>query len=100
VRQTHQNDAVLDSLAGTDPGPFPSMQQVAASLALLFAKGASGDEAVRLSRHVNEYAIDLMRTHPQQFGFFASLPLPDMHATIDELRFGRFPATVATLRHP
>src|SRR3990167_2110325 len=37
-----------------------------------------GDEdfAVRLARDVNEYLADVVQSHPDKFGFFATLPMP------------------------
>ncbi len=40
-----------------------------------------------LSRQVNEFAADLKRRRPTQFGFWASLPLPDVQGSIDEINF-------------
>ncbi len=48
--------------------------------------GNSG-EAVRLARMVNEEAARLRSAHPGRFGFFASLPLPDVEPSISELRY-------------
>ncbi|KAK1981879.1 amidohydrolase [Colletotrichum cereale] len=43
------------------------------------------DKAVSLARRVNEYASGVKAAHPDRFGFFASLPLPDVAAAIDEI---------------
>ena len=45
------------------------------------------DAAVSLSRHVNEYAAAVSREKPSKFGFFASLPLPDVEAATDEAAY-------------
>lgn len=46
------------------------------------------DAAARaLSRHVNETGAELKRQHPSRFGHFASLPLPDVDAALDELEY-------------
>ncbi|MFE5700340.1 amidohydrolase family protein [Rhodococcus koreensis] len=46
------------------------------------------DAAARaLSRHVNETGADLKRQYPSRFGHFASLPLPDVDAALDELTY-------------
>ena len=45
------------------------------------------EEAVRLARQVNEFSADLAREHPGRFGFFASLPLPDVDAALAELAY-------------
>ncbi|KAL2843699.1 hypothetical protein BJY01DRAFT_248474 [Aspergillus pseudoustus] len=41
--------------------------------------------ARRLSRRCNEFAADLKRRRPESFGFWASLPLPDVQGSLDEL---------------
>jgi 6-methylsalicylate decarboxylase len=45
-----------------------------------------GNDAVAraLSRHVNETGAELTRQYPSRFGYFASLPLPDVDAALDE----------------
>ncbi|MEV6118763.1 amidohydrolase family protein [Streptomyces sp. NPDC052109] len=44
------------------------------------------DRAARaLTREVNEFAADVVRTHPDRFGHFASLPLPDVDGSLTEL---------------
>ncbi|MEU1437065.1 amidohydrolase family protein [Streptomyces sp. NPDC005786] len=57
-----------------------------------------------LTRHVNETGADHKRDHPGRFGHFASLPLPDVDATLDELayfmdQFGSDGVTVKTNAH-
>jgi predicted TIM-barrel fold metal-dependent hydrolase len=48
----------------------------------------AGDRiARRLSRDVNEYLAGLIRDHPERFGGFAVLPLPDVDAAMEELRY-------------
>ncbi len=44
------------------------------------------DEARQLCRQVNDYAADLCKQHPDRFGAFAILPLPDVEASLAELR--------------
>lgn len=46
-----------------------------------------GDDtaARRLAREVNEDAAAVVRDHPGRFGFFASLPLPDVDGALAEL---------------
>lgn len=48
-----------------------------------------GDDAraAELARTVNEDAVHLRESHPGRFGFFATLPLPDIDASLDELRY-------------
>ncbi|KAJ7635880.1 hypothetical protein B0H17DRAFT_1107372 [Mycena rosella] len=38
-----------------------------------------------VTREVNEYAASLKRTYPTKFGFFASLPLPDIASSLLEI---------------
>ncbi|WP_326565248.1 amidohydrolase family protein [Amycolatopsis rhabdoformis] len=44
-------------------------------------------EAAELARLVNEEAVRLRESHPGRFGFFASLPLPDVDAAVAELKY-------------
>jgi len=46
-----------------------------------------GDRAgtARLARSVNEFSAQLARDHPGRFGFFASLPLPDVDDSLAEI---------------
>lgn len=44
-------------------------------------------EARDLTRRVNEFSADLKRQRPADFGFFASLPLPDVQGTLDEIAY-------------
>jgi predicted TIM-barrel fold metal-dependent hydrolase len=48
-----------------------------------------GDRAVArtLARDCNEYAARLVANHPQRFAMFASLPMPDIDGTFEELSF-------------
>ena len=48
-----------------------------------------GDDgaARRLARHCNDYAATLMRDHPGRFGMFASLPLPDVDGSLEEIAY-------------
>lgn len=40
-----------------------------------------------LARRCNEFAADLKRRSPEQFGFFATLPLPDIQGSIEEIEY-------------
>lgn len=42
-------------------------------------------ETVSLCRACNDYAAELVRAHPGRFGMFASLPLPDVDASLAEI---------------
>jgi len=48
-----------------------------------------GDNAfgVKVTRQENEYAADLKRKYPSKFGFFASLPLPDIESSLLEIDY-------------
>lgn len=48
-----------------------------------------GDDAAarRLAREVNEDSAKLVADHPGRFGFFASVPLPDVDGTLDEIAY-------------
>jgi predicted TIM-barrel fold metal-dependent hydrolase len=41
--------------------------------------------AGELSRKCNDFAADLKKRHPDRFGFFTTLPLPDVQASIVEI---------------
>jgi predicted TIM-barrel fold metal-dependent hydrolase len=63
---------------------------VAVSLLSVSSPGThfGDDEAAReLSRHVNEAGAELRRQHPDRFGHFASLPLPDTEGALAELEY-------------
>ncbi|HUA02620.1 MAG TPA: amidohydrolase family protein [Solirubrobacteraceae bacterium] len=49
--------------------------------------GVPGAREPLLARDGNEYSADLMREHPGRFGVFASLPLPDLDASLNELEY-------------
>lgn len=44
-------------------------------------------QARRLSRACNDYGARLVSEHPGRFGFFASVPLPDVEATLKEIEY-------------
>jgi 6-methylsalicylate decarboxylase len=46
-----------------------------------------GAAARSLAREVNTFAAEIARENSAAFGFFASLPLPDVDAALDEARF-------------
>ncbi len=41
--------------------------------------------AIDLCRRCNEFAAGLKKRHPKRFGYFASLPLPDVQASLKEI---------------
>ena len=44
-------------------------------------------EATEVARACNEYALSLVRQHPNRFGSFAALPMPDVAATLAEIAY-------------
>ena len=42
-------------------------------------------EARAMARDVNDYAAEVKRDHPDRFGFFATLTLPDVDGALAEL---------------
>ncbi|KAI5460226.1 hypothetical protein BGZ63DRAFT_426166 [Mariannaea sp. PMI_226] len=48
---------------------------------------AATKKAVDLARKVNIYGSKLKAKYPNKFGFFASLPLPDVPAALDEIKY-------------
>ncbi len=62
--------------------------QIAASILSVSMPGVHlGDdaEARAMAREVNDYAAQVSGDHPGRFGFFASLPLPDVDGALAEL---------------
>jgi len=49
----------------------------------------TGDNAaaLALARRCNEFSAELVREHPNRFGGFACLPLPDIDGSLEELRY-------------
>ncbi|KAI8715975.1 Amidohydrolase like protein [Fusarium sp. LHS14.1] len=43
------------------------------------------EKALALTEHCNDYASELKIRHPDKFGFWASLPLPDVSASLQEI---------------
>ena len=44
-------------------------------------------EAKRLSRACNEFAAEMERDFRGRFGIFATVPMPDVDATLEEIRY-------------
>lgn len=63
----------------------------AAVLSMAFPGGFAGvDDAAaarRLARSSNELAAETVRSHPERFGGFACLPLPDVDSALDEIDY-------------
>lgn len=67
---------------------FMDRTGIRASLLSISSPGVHfGDDAAarELAREVNEYAAGLVKDHPDRFGHFASLPLPDVEGSLAEL---------------
>jgi predicted TIM-barrel fold metal-dependent hydrolase len=54
---------------------------------LSISSGPKIPDAVTLLRKCNDYAADLRARHPGRFGSFASLPLPDIAAALNEVSY-------------
>jgi predicted TIM-barrel fold metal-dependent hydrolase len=44
-------------------------------------------KAIKLARKVNKYGSEVKAKYPDKFGFFASLPLPDVKASLKEIDY-------------
>jgi predicted TIM-barrel fold metal-dependent hydrolase len=44
-------------------------------------------QAISLARKVNKYGSEVKAKYPKEFGFFASLPLPDIQASLKEIQY-------------
>ncbi|WP_410597290.1 amidohydrolase family protein [Amycolatopsis sp. lyj-23] len=63
---------------------------IAVSLLSISSPGVHfGDDAAarKLARHVNDTGAEVRRAHPDRFGHFASLPLPDVDGALAELAY-------------
>ena len=79
-------------LRWTPAGSIEAMDRtgIATSITSISTPGVwFGDvaEAKRLSRACNEFAAGMERDFPGRFGFFATLPMPDIDATLEEIRY-------------
>lgn len=84
-------------LAGRTPEWTPEMSieamdrnGIATAVTSISAPGlwfGDSEETIKLCRHCNEYAAEIARAHPGRFGVFASLPLPDVEASLAEIDY-------------
>ncbi|WP_374632400.1 amidohydrolase family protein [Ferrovibrio sp.] len=84
-------------LAGKTPDWTPQMSieamdrnGIATAITSISAPGLwFGDiqATITLTRHCNEYAAQVCQQHPGRFGMFASLPLPDVDASLKEIAY-------------
>ena len=44
-----------------------------------------GSDAVKLARRLNDELASIVRNHPKRFGSFATLPMPDVQASLKEI---------------
>jgi 6-methylsalicylate decarboxylase len=97
VYQDALRDAGLKTLDGGMPTPTWSPER---ALAIMDEVGITGAvlsvssphlnfvgpaRAAQLARSINDYAADIKRHHPDRFGAYAILPLPDIAASLAEL---------------
>jgi predicted TIM-barrel fold metal-dependent hydrolase len=84
-------------LAGRTPqwSPMASLEAmdrngIATAVTSISAPGLWFGDAAQtayLTRHCNDYAASIRRDFPGRFGFFASLPLPDVDASLKEIAY-------------
>lgn len=48
------------------------------------------DFAIKLARKCNEFSAELIQSYPNRFGAFATLPLPDVTASLEELTYAGY----------
>jgi 6-methylsalicylate decarboxylase len=97
VYQDALRDAGLKTLDGGIPTPTWSPER---ALAIMDEVGVTGavlsvssphlnfvnqSRAIVLARSINDYAAEIKRCHPDRFGAYAILPLPDIAASLAEL---------------
>ena len=67
---------------------FMDDEEIAVSILSLTAPGIEGwqgAERIDIARRINDYGAELVRAHPDRFGYLATLALPDVDAGLVEL---------------
>ena len=67
---------------------FMDSQQIASAILSVSTPSVVGwapSERRQMARRINEYTADLVAGRPERFGSFATLPLPDVGGTLEEL---------------
>jgi 6-methylsalicylate decarboxylase len=69
---------------------FMDAHDIATGILSLSSPSVLGWEAAerrQMARRVNEYVADLVAKRPERFGNFATVPLPDVEGTLEELKY-------------
>jgi predicted TIM-barrel fold metal-dependent hydrolase len=45
------------------------------------------EQSRKLARSINDYKAQVVRDHPKRFGFFATIPLPDVEGSLKEIEY-------------
>jgi predicted TIM-barrel fold metal-dependent hydrolase len=45
------------------------------------------EQSRKLARSINDYKAQIVRDHPKRFGFFATIPLPDVEGCLKEIEY-------------
>jgi len=45
------------------------------------------EQSRKLARSINDYKAQIVRDHPKRFGFFATIPLPDVEGSLKEIEY-------------
>jgi 6-methylsalicylate decarboxylase len=89
--KTVDGGVTLPSWSLADHVTMMDEHQIGAAILSLSSPGVQvleGAAAAKLARSVNEEGAEAVRAHPGRFGLFISLPLPDVEASLQEIRFG------------
>ena len=89
ARNADGTPAVMPPTAWNLADDLADMDRAGVGRAILsmFVPGDVGTppQRAQLARTINEFAARLRHDHPERFGFFAALPLPDIQASLTEL---------------